>query len=362
MNARFPGLKEIHVEGHSPGDAWIANMVSLAPLITGLKLRLCREMTDERLGALAPLTRLTYLHLGGCKNVSDAGLKALANLTALAHLNLSLCTQVTIDGLLPLLPNLISLNLFGCTQLKDDGWGLPTEGPELSLRLLAQHCTRLETLKLAGGDFNVSDNGLRALAGISRLDWAGLGQPRDASGELRALVTLTHLDLTDCKEVTDKGLLALAAGGLTNLTVLNLAGCNNYKSSLTDNGVRALAGGLPSLTNLNLQGCKGVCGDGLQALAALTGLASLAMTVHEYTSDDSLRSLTGLTALKRLHWAWCKDVPSEDAFCALAPSSLTSVTFNGEEEGPELDLSGLSARLLNVKMEEDILMHDEWDM
>lgn len=141
-----------------------------------------------------------------------------------------------------------------------------------------------------------------------------------------------------------------------------MAGCNNYNNHLSDNGVSALAGGLPSLTYLNLEGCTGVCGDAFTALAALTGLTRLDMTVPEYMDDDSLRSLTGLTVLKRLHWAWCKDVPSDEAFCALAPSSLTSVTFYVEEEGPELDLFGLSARLPNVKMTEDIRMHEEWDM
>jgi hypothetical protein len=145
----------------------------------------------------------------------------------------------------------------------------------------------------------------------------------------------------------------VAAGGLTNFTVLNLAGCDNFSSSLTlsDNGVRALAEGLPSLTDLNLTGCKGVCGGGLQALAALTGLTRLAVIVHEYVSDDSLRSLPLLPALRCLHWDWWKDVQPDDAFCALAPSSLTSVTFYFEDKDRqlELDLAGLSTRLPTSK-------------
>jgi hypothetical protein len=68
-------------------------------------------------------------------------LKALAGLTTLTHLNLS-CSyeRMTSDGLLPLLPNLISLNLLGCT-LRDDHWGNmdPTAAPGLSLRTIAQH-------------------------------------------------------------------------------------------------------------------------------------------------------------------------------------------------------------------------------
>jgi hypothetical protein len=70
-----------------------------------------------------------------------------------------------------------------------------------------------------------------------------------------------------------------------------------------------------------------VCGDAFTALAALTGLTRLDMTVPEYMDDESLCSLTALTALKRIHWAWCKDVPPDNTFCAFAPSSLTTVTF-----------------------------------
>jgi hypothetical protein len=81
-DARFPGLKEIQVDAsgdHYPSDVWITAMVSLAPLITSLTLKCCRQVTDERLGPLAPLTRLTYLHLGGCSQISDARLKVIIN-------------------------------------------------------------------------------------------------------------------------------------------------------------------------------------------------------------------------------------------------------------------------------------------
>jgi hypothetical protein len=47
-----------HVAEDPVWDAWITALVSLAPLITGLKLQCCREMTDERMGALAALTGL----------------------------------------------------------------------------------------------------------------------------------------------------------------------------------------------------------------------------------------------------------------------------------------------------------------
>jgi hypothetical protein len=103
--------------------------------------------------------------------------------------------------------------------------------------------------------------------------------------------------------VSAKGLVAVAAGGLTNLTHLDLSGCSNYKDSLSENGVIALARGLPSLAYLDIKGCKGVRGNAPAAMAALTGLTRLDMTVPEYMGDESLRSLTGLTALKRLHWS-----------------------------------------------------------
>jgi Leucine-rich repeat (LRR) protein len=82
---------------------------------------------------------------------------------------------------------------------------------------------------------------------------------------LASLPALTNLDLEDCQQVTDDGLLALAC--LTALTNLNLKMC----MQVSDDGLRALAS-LTALVNLNLGGCEQVSDDGLRTLDGLTAL------------------------------------------------------------------------------------------
>eukprot|EP00959_Pyramimonas_sp_CCMP1952_P461572 9481805-Pyramimonas_sp.AAC.1 len=120
---------------------------------------------------------------------------------------------------------------------------------------------------------------------------------------------LTAVNLAKCSTVTDAGVRAL--GSLTTLTSLGLDGCE----LVTDDGVRALASTLAGLTSLTLgfftlgfpsQFCDVVSpsplvtGNGVQALASLTGLTFLMLWVCELVTDDGMQALSSLTSLTSL--------------------------------------------------------------
>jgi serine/threonine protein kinase/Leucine-rich repeat (LRR) protein len=171
--------------------------------------------------------------------------------------------------------------------------------------------------------------GLAALRGVTRfqhLDLCDCKQVTDAGlAHLKGLTSLQHLNLCGCK-VTDAGLahlkdltalrhLVLGSGaqvtdaglahlkGLAALQHLKLWSC----TQLTDAGVAHLKG-LTSLQHLNLSGCKQMTDAGLSHLKGLTALQHLDLCVCQQVTDAGLAHLKGLTALQHLHLRGCKQV------------------------------------------------------
>jgi hypothetical protein len=101
--------------------------------------------------------------------------------------------------------------------------------------------TTLQWLSLWGT--RVKDAGLKELAGLKRLQWLSLETTQVTDAGLKALAplqSLEHLSLYNVGQVTDAGLKELA--GLKALKYLDLRG-----TSVTDPGAKKLASVLPSL-------------------------------------------------------------------------------------------------------------------
>lgn len=86
-------------------------------------------------------------------------------------------------------------------------------------------------------------------------------------GELSGLKNLTHLDLSENRNITDDGLKALK--GLPGLSSLNLSSC-----SITASGLGHLSP-LSKLESLNLSFCNRLTDPGLKALRSLPRLSYL---------------------------------------------------------------------------------------
>jgi F-box/leucine-rich repeat protein 14 len=225
----------------------LGELTSLTSLhLTGCSTYVAEELGMERLEglqwlapSLAKLTALTSLHVAGwCWDLDDEQMEELSNLPALTYVHL------------------------------DCYWD--SEQADMRLWALASRLPGLTHLHLPEGDYDMSNDGLRAIA------------------SLRAL---THLHLADCNQVTNEGMLAISS--------------------------------LISLTHLHLCCCQHVTNDGLPAIASLTSLTELHLQYFHGVTDEGVATLSSLTALKSLNLTGCGNV-SQEAITALHWTSLAT--------------------------------------
>ena len=110
-----------------------------------------------------------------------------------------------------------------------------------------------------------------------------------------SLASLTFLDLSGCRLVTDEGMRAVRWTG-TALKTLNLNWCNK----VTDLGVRAVVSSCTALTALNLRHCYELTDVGVRALSSLSALTSLNLCLTNVTAAG-VQALRSTTAAPNLH-------------------------------------------------------------
>jgi len=119
----------------------------------------------------------------------------------------------------------------------------------------------------------------------------GNGQMTDALLErVSRLIALQALDLSSCRDVTDRGLRQLSR--LSALRHLNLAG-----TAITDDGLEVLQH-LPALETINLS-WTGITDAGANHLSACRALRRVALSATR-TGDGALRALAGMPLLQRV--------------------------------------------------------------
>ncbi|XP_001630715.2 F-box/LRR-repeat protein 14 [Nematostella vectensis] len=108
------------------------------------------------------------------------------------------------------------------------------------------------------------------------------------------LVKLKHLNLRSCRHISDAGILHLSglsnninAHGNKNLTTLCLQDCQK----ITDNALRHISKGLINLECLNLSFCCGISGAGLAHLATLRSLRELNLRSCEGVNNEGIAHL-----------------------------------------------------------------------
>lgn len=150
-----------------------------------------------------------------------------------------------------------------------------------------------------------------------------------------SIPTLLNLDLSLCKQITDKSVLRIV-DALENLENLELGGCSN----ITDSGLLAIANGLERLKSLNLRSCWNVTDEGIRFIAGQTDkktgnltLERLGLPNCQCLSDDELKSIlfpkTGNLALERLGLQDCQRL-SDDAlkYISLGLPSVNSINLS----------------------------------
>ena len=237
-------------------------------------------ITEQGLKQLSlSFSSLTTLTLKGCKRIRDGALRHLARLP-LHTLDLNNCTGLTDIGLQHLATSysLHTLDLSQC-WLND----------EMLSHLMA---LPLQVLNISKCGMAVTDRGIGYISQINSLHtllMRELWVSDDALLQLSCALSLSTLDLTSCRYISDLGLSHLRPLG-ARLKSLNLQGL----TGVTNLGLNILAE-FSGLTYLNIANCM-VSEEGLEQLSPLEGLQEL--------------DITGCTVLQqRTNWVYAFGMP-----------------------------------------------------
>ena len=360
--------------------AALAQLSTSLPKLSSLDLSKCDDMFSHlcpepsELALLAGcLTSLTSLDLSSCGHgVRDGGLIALyGKCRHLATLRLAYAWQITDIGLLhlagrpPNLPQLratherlgidpacpppplplVTLDLYGCNRLSEDG-ALAIISPRLVrlhlsstacatssvLYAIASTCSRLAVLKLMSCRLH-EETITTAFAAVakscpqlSEVDLSSSGAlPNIVQGLAEAIgARLTALHLFECVQVDNDVVFSVAAH-CPNLTLLDVSFCFEIGSD----AIVALIAACRKLASLCLVGCRCVAHDAICAALRLQG--GLPMLRRLDVQGCSLSGRDGAYAIVRALAECCP------AICRLAIDG-----FDGCEGDPETMYAMLS--------------------
>ena len=255
-------------------DSAVAAMVRMYPGLVELRLANVEKLTDDALRAIAQhLPKLHRLWLEESELISDAGVVELVQ---------------------------------KCTELKDVDLS-STSITDAAIIAIADNCADLEDLAVNGCE-NITDAALRVVR----------------------LPKLTNLDLEDCPDISDAGLIELSRQ-CTALKSLRIS-----YASITDAAVSAVARNCPDIEVLDIDD-TGVTVASVLAIARAPNLKSLnCYAPNCILTDEALYALgRGCKKLERLYFDVTKSKAhitraSVDALMAANPElkgALDSLVF-----------------------------------
>lgn len=228
--------------------------------------------------------------------ITDTTLHEVAGLIPYMRvIRISNCDEITDNGICNLgiqCHALQEMYMNGCTQVSVVG-----------LRQIVHLCKSLEVLDLSDCP-QMNDQTLIALASCVQIKKLVFQRCKHISDNgiaqlSRCCKRLTYLDISSCAKIGEYGDLALLQIGKNcqALKVLDLYGCQHVR----DKGVRAIARGCPLLNTLRLTGCNDVSEQAIRLLAKYcNGLQVLSLAGCTATCDDSLVRLAKSCA--QLKW------------------------------------------------------------
>ncbi|CAK9147114.1 unnamed protein product [Ilex paraguariensis] len=289
---------------------WVMGNARGLQKLASLTITSCWGTTDVSLEAMGKgCPNLKQMSLRKCCFVSDNGLVAFAKAAgSLESLQLEECNRITQSGILGALsncnPKVKSLALVKCMGIRD----LPLETSMLSpceslrflsiracpgfgsasLAVVGKLCPQLHNLDLSGL-CGISDEGLFPLlesckAGLVKVNLSDCLNLTDKVVSALARLhggTLELLNLEGCRKITDASLLAIA----DNCALLN--DLDVSKCSITDSGLAALSLGVQlNLQILSLSGCSKISNKSMPFLGKL-GKTLLGLNLQHCNSISS---------------------------------------------------------------------------
>ena len=307
------------------GDLQNVDFLTNLTNITKLSLSEVKINVD----VLINLTNLTNLDLSSC-NLQNVD--SLANLTNLTNLDLSKCYELQNIDELANLTKLTSLNLSSCHSIIQPQKEVMTTRKEV---IEYQDKIRFVMALIDGNTKVLSDykdntsldlsrcnlqnvDVLANLTNLTNLNLSGCESLQNVDG-LANLNKLISLDLYSCKSLQNVVVLA----NLIKLTSLVLSSCESLQN------VDSLAN-CSNLTRLDLKCCNF---HNVDSLANLTNLNSLDLSGCE--SLQNVDGLANLTKLNSLNLSFCKSLQNVDGLANL--TNLTSLDLSSCESLQNVD-------------------------
>lgn len=233
--------------------------INLDNVVRRDEILLLLRMSSHR-GHLARLAVLNLTSQATTGRMTDTCLLHVAAHVHLTTLVLNGCARITNNGIRAIsgMSRLRSLSIANCRRVSDAG-----------LKDVAR-LLQLRSLDASGTD--ISDTGLQHICGLA---------------------FLTVLSIASCRRVTDTGLRSV--GNLRRLTCLDLTNVQ----AVTDAGLGHITG-LAQLTSLKLALCRAITHTGLAHVATLTLLRSVDLAKIGNISDTGLAHIATLGALAEL--------------------------------------------------------------
>lgn len=304
-NLVLSGLQNVSEKGF-----WVMGNAQGLHKLTSLTVTSCRGITDVSLEAIGKgCINLKQMCLRKCCFVSNNGMVAFAKAAgSLESLQLEECNRVTLSGIIGALSNcgskLKSLTLVKCMGIRDMALGFAMPSPCTSLRSLSiRYCPGFGTSSLAMVG--------KLCPQIQHVDLSGLCGITDA-GLLPLLESceagLVKVNLSDCLNLTDEVISALARLHGGTLELLNLEGCRK----ITDASLVAIADNCLLLNDLDLSKCA-ITDSGVAVLscAEQLNLQVLSLSGCSKVSNKSMPFLEKLgKTLVGLNLQHCNSISS----------------------------------------------------
>ena len=260
------------------------------------------------------------------------------------------------------LGNLTKNQLAYVRRVKVDSWPLSS---------VCLNLPKLENLNFHSTTVDMTDVDLRSLTVFASLTSLSLSNCRLITDEgvlnsLSNFSALTTLGFNDCRSITDFGMQFLSC--LTNLTSLDLSkyGTNqtqmgnfpwyhfigDVNTTITDHGVQFLSG-LTKLEHLDLSMCGRITDRGMQFLPNLANLKRLDMrSCTSITNLGAVETLSSLTSLTHLNVRECTSLSDLGVQSLSSLTTLTSLDLGECTSITDLGVRSLSTltalKLLNL--------------
>jgi F-box and leucine-rich repeat protein GRR1 len=295
------------------------NDLSLVKMVTNNRSLLALDVTaiegvsDVTMNAVANnCYRLQGLNITSCRKITDDSLINIAHhCRHLKRLKFNECRQLTAKSIIEFARNckqLLEIDLHGCTLIEDDAvTALISEGPNLRELRLA-HCQRITDAAFMNLPFDHTFDTLRIL------DLTDCGELQD-NGVIRIIAAaprLRNLVLAKCRQITDRAVLAITKLG-KNLHYIHLGHC----ARITDAGVNQLVRICTRIRYIDLACCTNLTDTSITQLAHLPKLKRIGLVKCNNITDRSIYALAKPkqaetprgplqpSSLERVHLSYC---------------------------------------------------------